>query len=87
MFLTSFLFRFHQIRKKECLEYSANCETKRDIQTEETLRLEIVGCCGTDTSTQTAQALCKQWDSVRYVCVPHYTQTGADHYRYTRTQM
>jgi hypothetical protein len=41
---------------------------KQTYRKKKTLKLEDMGCCGTDTPTKTAQTLWKQLDSDRYVC-------------------
>ena len=65
------------------MKYSAISEKKKQTYGKKrTLRLEVVGCCGTDTAKHCG----KSW-TVSDMCVSHYTQTGRDHYRHTRTQL
>ena len=62
------MFGFHQIKNKECLEYSAKSETNQTYRKKKTLRLEVLCCCGTDTSTNPAQ-YCGNSVTVTDMCV------------------
>jgi len=57
---------------------------KQTYGRKKTLRLEVVGCCGTDTDTRKAQAFGNS-RTVTDMSVSHYTQTGTDHYQHIKT--
>jgi len=78
-FYLLFVLRFHQIRNKDSLEYSANSETKTDVQIEEKTEGRS---CGLLWNRHSHNSL-----TVTDMCVSHYTHTCGVHYRHTRTQL